>query len=277
MTTAITMSVNNPTTLELVKRVLQTNGLNRPWPFVEIFWDNFTHLSPNDLFELLTPYSSQVALHLMWTRFLERTTDELEVILRRLRAHVEAINPIFISDHLCAFKVNNVRVPFAQEYDYKSLEVAASRIDRYQQVVGNQLLIENAASTHHPVAKQIDFIEQLIAQTGCGLLFDISNAVMGEQNKLGGFELWLNYLKNKSIHCHIGGYGWHADTNTFQDTHAHDISTNTYEALAELCIATDIKTLTYERDYRADERTCSAEVRKISTCLIEHTVSTNGL
>ena len=38
---------------------------------------------------------------------------------------------------------------------------------------------------------QIDFVAELQARTGCGILFDISNAVVGELNGLGAVTAWF--------------------------------------------------------------------------------------
>ena len=267
MTPIVTMSVNRLSEFDLVAASLAEAGLATPRPLVEILWDNYCCTDPHELADDLARFAPRVALHVMWSRFLERDLAELDGILARLRGFVDVLRPEAVSDHLCRFAVAGVRVPFAQEHGYDDLDGVCARVGRYQDRLGMQLLLENAASTHEPAARQIDFLARVQARTGCGVLFDVSNAVVGAENGLGGVDAWLDFLAGRTLRCHVGGYGVHAASGTVQDTHGHDVSDASEDALRRTAAAVRIESLTYERDYQKSVAACAADLRRIRTCV----------
>ena len=115
-------------------------------PFIEILWDNYCHLDPEELGSWLTSVAPEISLHIMWSRFLERSEEELDAVLVRLAEHVRVLKPVRVSDHLCQFVVDGVLLGHGVELLPSSLDCVAWRIDRYQSAMGAAPLRRGEAS-----------------------------------------------------------------------------------------------------------------------------------
>ena len=104
---------------------------------------------------------------------------------------------------------------------------------------------------------QVDFFDALSSLTGCGVLFDVSNAVVAELNGCLGTYAWLTYLKGKSVHCHMGSYRFNPRTGMYHDTHNESPSPESLELLRLLADQGSVESLCYERDY--DKTPANAE------------------
>ncbi|HXJ83317.1 MAG TPA: DUF692 domain-containing protein [Candidatus Methylomirabilis sp.] len=101
----------------------------------------------------------------------------------RLRELVERIEPCLVSEHLSwsiaagAYLNHLLPLPYTEE----TLEVFAAHVDLAQEVLGRQILIENPSSylrfRHSPIPES-QFLAELVALTGCGLLCDVNNVVV---------------------------------------------------------------------------------------------------
>jgi uncharacterized protein len=230
---------------------------------IEILWDNFCALDPARLADDLAALADRVMLHVMWSRYLELDERAFAAYLARLRAHVDVLRPLAISDHLCRFQFGGAFVGSGQERDYDDLDVTCERVARYQGAIGQQLLIENTASSEHPAAMQIDFVGELQARTGCGILFDISNAVVGELNGLGAVREWLPLIAGKPIRCHVGSYSRDAAGECYVDSHDADVSAATQAAIGLVSSVATIESITYERDANRSAAAIAADLRRI--------------
>jgi uncharacterized protein len=132
--------------------------------------------------------------------------------LRALLALVERVEPMLVSEHLAwsrqgAVYYNDLLpVPYTDE----SLSILASNIDATQNFLGRRILVENPAryvafaETHWPEGA---FMAELVRRTGCGLLLDVNNLVVGAANlKLdAGLEL-ASYPLAAIGEIHIAGH-----------------------------------------------------------------------
>lgn len=252
--TAVCVSLNNLGDLPLVLAALERRGAGAPLPFVEILWDNFCHLDPAWLRDFLAPLSAEVSFHVMMSKFLERTGDELQTFLRHLASHVRVVKPARVSDHLARFRVGriNTSLPLEMRYDRGEASRAAERVARYQDWIGQELLLENYASTEPQGERQIEFVDRLRRRTGCGLLFDVSSAVVAERSGILPLAAWLDYLAGAgaapALHGHVGGYRLSRSGDRYHGTHDSPITPATAAALGRVAKATRLATLCYERD-----------------------------
>jgi uncharacterized protein len=256
----ITLSLNNLGEFELARAALCEAGIQK-LDCIEILWDNYCHLDAGKLAEYLAPFSTRISLHVMWSRFLERDEDELTVYLARLREHCHVLDPIAVSDHLCTFRSQTLRLAIPQEHDYVDLAHVVSRVERYQDAIGRQLLVENNASTDYPVERQLALFDPLVARTGCGVLFDVSNAVAGELNGLGDVSVWLDWLAGRDVRAHVGSYAHNENTGLTHDTHDQDVSATTAERLGELVRVARVASITLERDYNKTVAALARDLR----------------
>jgi uncharacterized protein (UPF0276 family) len=259
----VTASINNLRDFDLIREAFAATGPARR-PLIEVLWDNYCWLEPESLVGYLSELGDAFSLHIMWSRFLERDEDELEAYLKQLRRHVDAAHPVAVSDHLCRFTSGNVRIPFGQEWPYDRFEHVAARVE----AIGTQLLLENGASTHYPVEMQVAFLDRLIDKTGCGVMFDVSNAVVGVLNGLGSLSLWSRFLAGRELFCHVGSYEPFEEDNMFYcDTHSVDVSQETLRGIAEIQRVARVRSFCLEREYKQSSAAVAADLRRITACV----------
>jgi len=264
MPPALSMSFNNLGEFPLCQRALGDAGLGGRLPFVEILWDNYCHLDAYHLRDLLAPLAHQVSFHVMMSKFLQRSGDQLDCFLGRLREHVRVVRPVRVSDHLARFRLGNLNTVVPLELPYRRVANVAHRIRRYQDAIGGQLLIENFASDEPHGARQVEFVSELALRTGCGLLFDVSNAVVAELNGFLPVSAWRPLLAGAAIHCHVGGYRLGQSGDLYHDSHDSPISPRTEVALGWVMETAQVATVCYERDYDKDARSLADDLRLLA-------------
>jgi uncharacterized protein (UPF0276 family) len=232
-------------------------------------WDNYCALDPARLADDLGAIADRVMFHIMWSRYLELDEPAFADYLTRLSEHVRVLRPIAVSDHLCRFSFDGLFVGAGQEHTYDDLAAVAERVARYQDKLGMQLLVENNASLEQPAARQIEFLAELMHRTGCGLLFDISNAVVGELNGRGGLEPWLPLLAGRALRCHVGSYTHDDLVQQYIDSHDADVSRETQAALRRVARCTEftIESITYERDFNRSSDAIARDLVRIAESL----------
>lgn len=250
MATQLSLSVNNITDFSIYEAGSQSIRNHGKLPFVEILWDNYCHLKPAKIAEYLSTFSDRIAFHIMWSRFIDRDSEELEEFLYLLKSHVDVIQPLYISDHICTFSQGHTYVQSGLEFNYENPEYIWRRIERYQNYIGRKILFENFASMSPTGYKQIEFFREMVSQTGCGIFFDISNARVADYNGFGSFPEWLELLKGmRGLHCHVGGYEYSRKFACHRDSHGDDISQQTLRDISTVLECLDVKSICYEREH----------------------------
>lgn len=161
---------------------------------------------------VLTHIRNQVPVVMHGVSMSIGSTDPLHMdYLRRLKELAAAIEPAWISDHLCWTGVLGVNthdllpMPLTEE----SLAHVAIRIQQVQDFLGRPLVIENP-STYITFAASVipewEYLSLLARQTGCGLLLDVNNVFVSAHNH--GFDA-VNYIQNLPhnhiVQMHIAG------------------------------------------------------------------------
>jgi uncharacterized protein (UPF0276 family) len=107
--------------------------------------------------------------------------------LARLKALNERYQPGLFSEHLAwstheeAYLSDLLPLPYTPE----TLAHVCAHIDEAQTAVGRQMLLENP-STYVQFAQsiigEIEFLSEIVARTGCGLLLDVNNVFVQATN-----------------------------------------------------------------------------------------------
>jgi uncharacterized protein len=110
-------------------------------------------------------------------------THELE----KLASLCDRYNPASVSDHLSfsGDAANRYSDLLPVPYTHASLDHFTAQIDRVQSRLGRNILIENPSrflTYRGDDMCETEFIDRLIAKTGCGLLFDINNVEVSAVN-----------------------------------------------------------------------------------------------
>jgi uncharacterized protein len=132
--------------------------------------------------------------------------------LARLKALADRIDPLFVSDHLCWTGASgfNSHDLLPLPYTAEALLVAARNIGRAQEHLGRRILIENPSSYvtfAESTFSEAEFLAELCAVSGCGLLLDVNNVFVSARNH--GFDP-LGFIEAISgcdvLQIHLAGH-----------------------------------------------------------------------
>jgi uncharacterized protein len=138
--------------------------------------------------------------------------------LRALRVLLDRYRPALFSEHLAwsshggVFWNDLLPVP----YDRHTLNRVCARVDQIQTALGRRILLENPA-TYVEFARstlsEADFIGEVVARTGSGLLLDVNNAYVSCTNHGRDVRAYLEALPLAQVgEIHLAGF--HRETDT---------------------------------------------------------------
>jgi len=159
--------------------------------------------------------------------------------LQRLKQLSQQINPILLSDHAC-FTWSNINgntvhagdlLPL--EYTQQSLEVMIDNVDRVQQTLGRQILVENLSAYvefNFSDMSETEFLSELVDKTQCGLLVDLNNILVNARNfsqrkPIVAARQWLKEIPLKAIQeIHLAGFSKVKEGELVRDDHSSPVS-----------------------------------------------------
>jgi len=162
-----------------------TSRPNLGW--IEVITENFfpENFRARQTLELLRA-EFPVALHGVSLNLA--SSDPLdERYLAQLKALSDEIQPWLVTDHLCWTGVGRENLfdllpfPFTAE----SLALVAANVSRVQDLLKRPLAVENITFYAQPAgneAHEEDFLNELCARTGCGVLLDVNNVFVNAVN-----------------------------------------------------------------------------------------------
>jgi len=153
--------------------------------------------------------------------------------LARLKGLCDRYQPESFSEHLAWSSHDDIHfndllpLPYTQE----TLARVVEHVDEVQMVLGRQMLLENPATYIHfseSTIPEVDFLNQVAARTGCGLLLDINNVFVSAQNHDTGPLAYLDsFPLDRVREIHLGGHAEETDdvgAPLLIDTHGSPIS-----------------------------------------------------
>ncbi|WIW90456.1 DUF692 domain-containing protein (plasmid) [Sphingobium sp. V4] len=158
--------------------------------------------------------------------------------LARLRALVDDIEPLFVSDHLSWSRIEGfsshdlLPLPYTQE----ALDIVSANIDRAQNALGRAMLIENP-STYIDFAPadmtEWQFIDALCARTGCGLLLDVNNVFVSACNHCFDPVAYLDAVPHRHVRqIHLAGHS--QGDHLLIDTHDQPVPSSVWQLFAHV-------------------------------------------
>jgi uncharacterized protein (UPF0276 family) len=151
-------------------------------------------------------------------------TDPLDArLLRELRELLEAIEPAYVSDHLCwgAHRGRYLHDLLPLPYTEEALRNVVSRIEQVQDALGRQILVENVSSYATFQASEMtehEFLSEVARRADCGILLDVNNVYVSARNH--GFDA-REYLRGVPVdrvgQFHLAGHSDHG--GYLLDTH----------------------------------------------------------
>lgn len=147
--------------------------------------------------------------------------------LRRLKALADMIEPVWISDHLCWTGVagRNSHDLLPLPLNAESLDHVARRVCEVQNFLQRPLIIENPSTYVQFQASTLtewNFLRELTARTGCGLLLDVNNVYVSSHNHGFDAETYIRGLPHdRIVQIHLAGPTQYGDM--LVDTHDHPV------------------------------------------------------
>ena len=157
--------------------------------------------------------------------------------LRRLKALVDEIDPLFVSDHLSwsrsgAFNAHDLLpVPYTDE----ALDRVCANIHQAQEALGRTLLFENPSSYlafEGASMSEWAFITAMAQRTGCELLLDVNNVYVSASNH--GFDArdFLDGIPAERVRqIHLAGHSQGA--GLLIDSHDSPVCSGVWDLYAE--------------------------------------------
>ena len=107
--------------------------------------------------------------------------------LERVRALVQGIEPVLVSEHLCwsAVQERNLNDLLPLTLNRAALDLLAERVERVQQCLGRTILLENVSTYvrfRDDTMSEAEFMAALARRTGCSLLLDVNNLYVNQCN-----------------------------------------------------------------------------------------------
>ena len=205
--------------------------------FLEVHAENYMAETPalDRLLELRRDYPVSlhgVALSLGSAEALDRGH------LVRLKALIEQVEPVLVSEHLAWSAIGGVYLNdlLPLPYTEASLDLFCRHVEEAQEALGRRLLIENPSSylryrgSHIPEA---EFMTEISCRTGCDILCDVNNIYVSAFNF--GFDpiAYLQALPVEAIgEIHLAGHHAAEGVDILIDDHGSRVAEPVWQLYA---------------------------------------------
>ncbi len=177
--------------------------------------------------------------------------------LARLSHLVGWLKPASFSEHLAwsthagAFFNDLLPLPYTAD----TLTRVADHIDEVQDALGRPMLLENPSSYlvfDESTMTETDFLAELAARTGCGLLLDVNNVFISATNLEMDARAYINTFPVRHIgELHLGGHDEDTDDHgapLLIDSHGREVADPVWDLLAHTLARSGPRPLLIEWD-----------------------------
>ncbi|WP_429035207.1 MNIO family bufferin maturase [Aeromonas media] len=170
--------------------------------------------------------------------------------LRQLAALVAAISPVRVSEHLSWGSIGgryfNDLLPMP--YTREALSHMTEKVERVQQALGRQLLIENPSSYLQLPGEmgEAEFLAELARRSGCGILLDLNNLHVSSVNHGLDCADYLAAIDLQTVgEIHLAGFTDKVlpQGHIYIDTHSTPVAPPVWELYRQVCQQRAIPTL----------------------------------
>jgi hypothetical protein len=164
------------------------------------------------------------------------SAEDLDRIhLGRLRALIELVEPVLVSEHLAwsaiggAYLNDLLPLPYTEE----SLDIFCRHVGEAQETLRRRLLIENPSSYvrfRQSTIPEAEFLAETARRTGCGVLCDVNNIYISATNFRFDPISYLDGLPAAAIgEIHLAGHHAAEDVNVLIDDHGSRVAQPVWE------------------------------------------------
>jgi uncharacterized protein len=207
--------------------------------FVEIISENFMATGGRPMHTLdAVRERHPVAMHGVSMSIGSATGLNLDY-LKNLKALVDRVRPLWVSDHLCWTQIDgfNSHDLLPLPYTEEALDIVCANISVAQDVLERPMLFENPSSyISFPGAAMTEweFLAAMVERTGCALLLDVNNICVSGTNH--GFDPHA-FLEAIPVDCvrqiHLAGHS--VGTDMLIDTHDMPVCDAVWDLYACAC------------------------------------------
>lgn len=132
--------------------------------------------------------------------------------LARLSRLIGWLEPASFSEHLAwsthdtGFLNDLLPLPYTND----TLTRVARHIEQVQEVVGRKMLLENPSTYlafDESTMSEVDFLQEIVRRTGCGLLFDVNNVFVSATNQKTDPLSYIDAFPLDAVgELHLGGH-----------------------------------------------------------------------
>ncbi|MCV6589293.1 MAG: DUF692 domain-containing protein [Marinobacterium sp.] len=166
------------------------------------------------------------------------STDPLNMdYLRQLKTLVNDVQPAWVSDHLCWTGVDgqNSHDLLPLPYTEEAINHVVERLNRVQDTLGRQLLLENVSSYisyRESDMTEWEFYSEVTERADCLMLLDINNIYVSARNHGFNPHTYLQAINPTRVQqFHLAG---HTDCGDhIIDTHDHDVCEDVWSLYAD--------------------------------------------
>jgi uncharacterized protein (UPF0276 family) len=157
--------------------------------------------------------------------------------LAALKALVERVQPMWVSDHLCftGLRGLNMHDLLPLPYTEEALDHVAERVLEVQDHLGRRLVLENVSSYVTYAASEMtewEFIANLCQRADCEVLLDVNNVYVSAFNHEFDARAFLRAMPRERVRqFHLAGHT-HKGSHII-DTHDHPIVPDVWDLYAE--------------------------------------------
>jgi uncharacterized protein (UPF0276 family) len=162
------------------------------------------------------------------------------------------VNPPYWSEHISFTKIEGIEIghlspiPYTQE----AIEVFSENVKTVKQSISTPLILENISYlVNIPENERTEeqFISEILENTDCGLLLDLTNLVYNASNNGYSVERFLNGIPlERVVQFHFTGgiYKW----DKFIDNHSSPTPVAVWQLMEALIRRTPVRGAVLERD-----------------------------
>jgi uncharacterized protein len=166
---------------------------------------------------------------------------------------IDMINPVFVSEHAaCTFAGQHLNDLLPISLNHKTITRLVHHIDIVQSYFKRQILLENLSSYivfDDDEMCEYDFLNNIAQQSGCGLLVDINNIDIQEQNLNRSATDFIENINPDYVkQYHLAGGEYSVKHDKVIDTHGTDITPHVMALYDRALDKIGFRPTLYERD-----------------------------
>ncbi len=172
--------------------------------------------------------------------------------LKKLARLVRRLDPPWWSEHVAFTRAGGIDIGHLSPttFSAEAVEAFARNVEEVRQVIDAPLILENityALSVPGGHWDEAEFLNEVLARTGCGLLLDVTNLHINSVNH--GYD-WRAFLQKlppeRIVQLHFAGGHWH--DGSLIDSHSHATPEEVWQVLDEVLRRAPVKGAVLERD-----------------------------